>query len=273
MNDHDLTPDLEALLADAATGDLGPEDAESLRAAITERPWLADLVDEQRIVASRLDPGPAAGLTDLERARLRRSVLDEVAGADPAPAISPSPRPMPWARWAFAAAAAVVVVVVASVGLLSGRLGGDSFTSIGSEITSLPAESDDRAAADTEEDAMSEAAAVPEADLGAGDEAADTGDGSDIADGAGESPLATPQCAAPGRSIDGLVGRIFADPDDARVAAESLDPIAFSGEPEPIDGPGRITWVWEGDTDSVTGILEVVAEDAEWRVERAETCG
>ncbi len=268
MNDHDLTPDLEALLADAASGDLGPEDAERLRAVIAERPWLAALVDEQRIIASRLDPGPAAGLTDLERARLRRSVLDEVAGADPGPATSPSPRPMPWARWAFAAAAAVVVVV-ASVGLLSTG-GGDSFTDIGQEIASAPAESDDRTAGDIEEEDATSEAAVPEADLGGGDEAADADDGTD---GAGESALATPECAAPGRSIDELVGMVFADPDEARLAAESFDPIAFSGEPEPIDGPGRITWVWEGDTGRVTGILEVIAEDAEWRVERAETCG
>lgn len=268
MNDHDLTPDLEALLADAATGGLGPEDAERLRAAIAERPWLADLMEEQRTIAGHLDPGPATGLTDLERARLRRSVLDEVAGVDPGPVRAPS-RPRPWARWALAAAAAVVVVVVASVGLLSVRLG-DDFAPIGQEITSLPTESDDRFAGD--EDATSEAA-VPEADLGGGDEEGDAGDGADTTDTAGESALAIPSCATPGRSVDALVGRTFDTADEARSAAESTDPTAFSGEADPIERPDRITWVWANAAGSVTGILDVVAEGDGWRVERAEACG
>jgi hypothetical protein len=251
------------LLADAAAGALDPEDAERLRVVIAERPWVADLLEEQRAIASQLDPGPTTGLTDLERARLRRSVLDQVAGAEPVPTAPTPGRPMPWARWAFAAAAAVVVVVVASVGLLGGGLDGERFGEIGDEVATAPLESDDRSAGDDEAGATSDAA-VPEADLAAGDEAAD---------GAEESALAGPSCATPERSLDDLVGRTFVDPDDARSDAEATDPIAFAGEPETTDGTDRITWVWTDEAGSPTGILEVVAEGADWRIERAVACG
>lgn len=269
MTDHDLTPDLEALLADAATGDLDPEEAERLRAAIAERPWLADLVDEQRTIAGRLAPEPVTGLTDLERSRLRRSVLDQVT--ERAPAAAASPRPMPWARWAFAAAAAAVVVVVASVGLLSGRLG-DEFAPISQEITSASDEAADRVATgDAEEEFATSEAAVPEADLGA-DEADDAAGGADAADGAEESAIATPSCPTPGRSVDDLVGQTFETQDEARTAAEAADSAAFGGEPDPIDEPGGITWVWRDEDGSVTGILELVTEGDGWRVARAEAC-
>lgn len=121
------------LIFDLAAGLLSESEAAAAEAALSAE-GRAEL-EAQRAVMAAIDGAEPARLTDLERARLHRSVAEGIAHATremPAvvPAAPPPSRPARsgiWLRFASAAAAAAVLVGVVAVGSqLTGGSDGDA---------------------------------------------------------------------------------------------------------------------------------------------------
>jgi len=112
MNDPSPSPEIEALLADAASGDLAHDDAADLRHLLATDPALVDLLEEQRRVRS-LFATESSPLDDLERRRLHKGVVT---------ALTPAKRPTIWVRLVPAVAAMLVVAGVSTAAL--SRFGG-----------------------------------------------------------------------------------------------------------------------------------------------------
>jgi hypothetical protein len=129
MNSYD--PDL---IFDLAAGNLPDAEARAAEASLSPE-GRAELA-AQRVVLAAIAEAPPAVMTDIERARLHRSVASAVAETtrelDPvAVAARPAParrtgRARIFARWAPAAAAAAMLVGVVAVGSQLGGLGGSS---------------------------------------------------------------------------------------------------------------------------------------------------
>jgi hypothetical protein len=118
MHDHDLD-----LIAEHASGLLtGADESRATELVGTCEACAREFADHTRI-RTLLAAAPAPSLSEFERTRLRRSVLDTVA--PPTPAVAPRQRLF----LAAAGAVAAVLVVVAGVGIV-GQLGGgdDGFT-------------------------------------------------------------------------------------------------------------------------------------------------
>lgn len=121
------------LIFDLAAGNLPEAEARAAEASLSAE-GRAEL-DAQRAVLAAIANTPPAAMTDIERARLHRSVTSAiaettrelspvaVAGARPAPSRRTT-RSGLFARWASAAAAAAMLVGVVAVGSQLGGLGG-----------------------------------------------------------------------------------------------------------------------------------------------------
>lgn len=263
---NELPPDLEALIFDAAAGDLSPEDAERLRAAIDADPSVADLVADQRSVASGLAPVP---MSDLERARVHRTVRA---------AISPSTRATPgWARWAVAGAAAVVVVAAGGFALLSGGLD-DQFGDIGAEVA--PTESataDLDTAADGEERATSGDDAAEESTEGdaATGLAPEAGDGAADAGGTVAGFPACPGTIESAGDVAEETEAMLVGWPTPEAAASALDDVPdtwglYAGEPV-VDTMGDVAVVSWFDADGLLQQVELELGDL-WYLSRRVTC-
>jgi len=108
MNDPSPSPEIEALIADAASGDLPHGAAADLSRLLASDPALADLLEEQQRVRSLFSTEPSP-LDDLERRRLHKGVTT---------ALAPTKQPTIWVRL-LPAVAAVLVVASVSTGALS----------------------------------------------------------------------------------------------------------------------------------------------------------
>lgn len=270
-NDRDLTPDLEALLHDAATGDLSDEDARRLRALMADDPSLADLLDEQQAMAGAL-AAEVAPLTDLERARLRQGILDEVAPV----ATAPTPSAPRWARWAFSAAAVLVIVVgVASVLVGGGFFGGGGDASDGDDSTMAVSEADGAEESATDDAAFDrgEVAEAPESE-GAADEASDADGGAEGGAGADTSGSAFPACPGEVVEAEGLVS--FDSVEDAAVALGAEVPTEWTlefGEPMTLGDGTTVVLTWFDATGSLTRQVELaLSSDGMWTVSRSIDC-
>lgn len=273
-DDRDLTPDLEALLHDAAAGDLSDEDAERLRALADDDRSIAALAAEQRAVADALR-ADVAPLTDVERARLRREVLDAVAPAGPAQTAAPR-----WTRWAFSAAAVLVVVVgVASV-LLGGGFftgGGDDAADLSADATIAATESADDADESTDAGGDDAAFDREEADIAEAPESDEAGAGDGGADGGGES--ATPDRPFPACPGEVVVADGLATFDSALEAADALDtdvPTEWDLEVGDQTTDGETTTsvlTWFDGSGSVVRQVELASStDGVWSVARSIDC-
>jgi hypothetical protein len=263
----DLPPDLEALLFDAAAGDLTPEDAERLRGLIDADPSLAGLVDEQRSVAEAVATAP---MTEIERARLHRGV-----GAATAPERAV---PAPWVRWAFAAAAVVVVVVAGGFALLNSGLG-DTFDDMSAEVGTIPTavvdggatDGADRYATDEAEesapgDGEADTALVPEA-------------GDDAADSAGSASMPFPACPGEVESVGDFAEETEAmtqgwpNPEDAAAALDDVPGTwaLYAGDPvvETIGDVAIVSW---SDDAGLLQQVELQRSGDLWSVTRRVTC-
>ncbi len=256
---NEPTPDLEALLFDAAAGDLSPDDAERLRAAIEADPSIARLLDEQRSMAAEVAATP---MTGLERARLHRAVSGAIA---PTPA-----RPVSWHRWAFAVAAVVVVVVAGGFALFGGELGG-TFGDISAEVASAPAADTDSAGAgdfaggadESEEAARAEGEAATGLAPEVGDDTADAA--------AGDGSVAFPAC--PGTVEPGdepTVG--WSTPEDALAGLDDVPGGSMPPGGEPVlevsGDVAVISWFDEG---RLVQQVELTLTD-EWHVSGRISC-
>jgi anti-sigma factor RsiW len=143
MNDASPSPEIEALIADAASGDLPHGDAAHLSRLLASDPALADLLEEQQRVRSLLSTEPSP-LDDLERRRLHKGVTA---------ALAPTKQPTIWVRL-LPAVAAVLVVASVSTAALS-RFGGgqdtiDAAATAGTTSEMAEVATDDGAGSDTE---------------------------------------------------------------------------------------------------------------------------
>lgn len=165
----DPTPEIEALLADAAAGELSPVDAAELERLLADDPGLAELLDEQMAVRSLLAL-ESAPLGDLGKRRLRAAVTG---------ALAPTPR-----RWVLPTVAAAFVIVVGVGALLSSGTpfggGGSDATPPGLAATSFRAEYDDTGGVadgtdETSTEADTAAGAMPTTTAAAGEDTSDGG--------------------------------------------------------------------------------------------------
>jgi len=157
MHDHDLD-----LIAEHASGLLTGTDesraAELVRTCETCAVEFADHTHVRTLLAS----APAPTLSEFERTRLRRSVLDAVA--------PPKPAGAPWQRRFLAAAGAVaaIFVVVAGIGIVGQMSGGDDGFTLadGGESADTTAAAEALVPFDqSTRDALGEQAADEDADL------------------------------------------------------------------------------------------------------------
>jgi hypothetical protein len=126
MHKHDLD-----LIAEYAGGSL--RDDSTARALVESCDTCAAEFRAQQAVLSELRSIEPAGLTQLERAQLRRDLWTDLRAQ---PVSEPSAGAMPgWRSWAFGAAA-VMFVAVALVGVLNNVGGSDAVTETFSEIGS-----------------------------------------------------------------------------------------------------------------------------------------
>lgn len=115
MRDEELD-----LIAALAAGDLDPAAvAEAEALLVRDGVYQEEYEAQQRANEALADVGPAR-MTELERARVRRAVVAEVAAPSPKPA---APRSLRWLRPLAVAAAAVVVVGFAGLALSDLRSG------------------------------------------------------------------------------------------------------------------------------------------------------
>jgi hypothetical protein len=260
----DLPPDLEALLFDAAAGDLTPEDAERLRELIEADPTVAGLVDEQRSVAEAVATAP---MTDLERARLHRGVGAATAPEQAAPA--------PWVRWAFAAAAVVVVVVAGGFALLNSG-SGTRFDNISAEIGTAPTTVVDGGATDGADryatDEAQESAGAGEADTALAPEAGD-----DAAD-AGGAVMAFPACVGEIESVDDMalesdaMTQAWTSPEAAAAALDEVPGTAALDADDPVvETMGDLAVVSWFDDGTLVQQVELELR-GDWFVTRRVTC-
>ena len=157
MHDHDLD-----LIAEHASGLL--TGADKSRAAELVRTCEACAVEfaDHSHVRTLLASAPAPTLSEFERTRLRRSVLDAMA--------PPKPAGAPWQRRFLAAAGAVaaIFVVVAGIGIVGQMSGGDDGLTLadGGEAADTTASAEALVPFDQlTRDAMGEQAADEDADL------------------------------------------------------------------------------------------------------------
>jgi hypothetical protein len=117
MHDHDLD-----LIAEHASGLLSGADASRAADLVETCDICAGEFVDQRQIATLLMAAPMPAMSELERTRLRRSVLDAV-GTAPATAVAP------WHRrfLPLLSAAAAVTVVAVGIGVV-GQLGGGDDT-------------------------------------------------------------------------------------------------------------------------------------------------
>lgn len=262
MSDH-LSPDLEALLVDALSGDLDPADRARLDEAIAADPSIADLLDDQAAIAAEL-ASDAGSLSELEAARMRRSVLDEVA---PVGERAPT-GPNPWVRWAFSAAA-ILVLVVGAVGFI--RSSDDGLQPIG--LAEVVTES----ATDVEESGETARIEAPEA----GDDSDDAGDlaATDGAafDAGGDASL--DEAAAVGPACEGT--KVVWATDEVHPDVESViaslreDPpagVELEGEPFVWERDGLVVLTWFSDVGPDTQ-FELEPVDAGWTIVSETNCG
>ena len=112
MHDHDLD-----LIAEHAAGFLTGADETRAAELVRTCDRCADEFEGQHRMRTLLAGAPAPSLSEFERARLRRSVLDTVA---------PPTRAVGWQRRILAATAVAAAVLVTVVGVgVVGQLGGD----------------------------------------------------------------------------------------------------------------------------------------------------
>ena len=125
MNDPSPSPEIEALIADAASGDLPHGAAADLSRLLAGDPALADLLEEQQRVRSLFSTEPSP-LDDLERRRLHKGVTT---------ALAPTKQPAIWVRLLPAVAAVLVVASVSTAALFRFGAGHDAFDAIGAVAT------------------------------------------------------------------------------------------------------------------------------------------
>ncbi|HSJ28122.1 MAG TPA: hypothetical protein VLB67_07905 [Acidimicrobiia bacterium] len=130
MHDHDLD-----LIAEHASGLLAGEARARAVELVANCATCASEFADQEAIRRMLGDAPAPTMSEFERTRLRRSVLDEVA---------PSRSPIsPWQRRFLGAVGAVAAVAVAVVGVgVIGQLGGEDSSAPPDEIAAEVATDD-----------------------------------------------------------------------------------------------------------------------------------
>lgn len=199
-----VNPDL---IFDLAAGVLPAEEARAAEASLT--PEGRRELAAQRAVLAAITATPPAAMTDIERARLHKTVAEGIADttrelspvAMAVPAVRPSParrRSMVWVRLASAAAVAALFVGVVAVGSQLGSFGGSSDTG---DVTADTAAA--RATTEGRESALSTttAPAFAAGDSGGGDATITGGDGSQ-SDVVGESAPGLQEAPALTRAED-----------------------------------------------------------------------
>lgn len=171
------------LIFDLAAGTLPEAEARAAEASLSAE-GRAEL-QAQRAVLAAIAAAPPAQMTDIERARLHRSVTSAVAettrelspvavAARPAPARRPS-RAGILVRWASAATAAAMLVGVVAVGSQLGGLGGSDDTADTIAASEIAAATSTTAAGAGGTDALSTAPEFNDNLAGAGDAATEDG--------------------------------------------------------------------------------------------------
>ena len=165
MRDQDLD-----LIAALAAGELTGSEASHAQELVARGGEYQAEFEAQQLALSSLQDARPARMSDLERARLHKAVMAEVAGppAVSTPAPAEEPRSIRWLRPLAVAAATVVVVGFAGVILTRGDSQVASFSDLAAETTEArqPAAEDALSTATTQQmtEAVGDAEAPPSAD-------------------------------------------------------------------------------------------------------------
>ncbi len=265
MSDH-LSPEIEALVVDALAGDIDETGRARLDEAMAADPTLAAMLEEQQSVVEQFG-APATPLSELEAARLRLHVLDEVAPVAPATPSS-QPKASPWVRWAFSAAA-VLVLVVGAVGFLNSR--DDTFSPIGADLADSATQSG--AAEESSEierlEAPTSGADTDDADDFAAYDSAESDAGAD--GGLDETAAGGPACE--GEKVRWITDIVYPDIETAvnRLVAEQPAGLEVEGRPVVEELTDLVVLTWFGDEGPETR-LELEPADGGWQVVNETSC-